>query len=55
MHERVTFTGYFFKVQGYHEAGAGPRDKPLRAPLFIGRVVVEAVGAAGRQAESNWD
>jgi hypothetical protein len=36
--ERVTFAGYFLKLQGYHEAGAAPRDKPLVAPLLIGRM-----------------
>lgn len=38
VNERVTFAGYFFKVQGYHAAGSGPKDKPLSAPLLIGRV-----------------
>ena len=38
VHERATFAGYFFKLQGYHPAVAGPKDKPLRAPLFIGRL-----------------
>jgi hypothetical protein len=36
--ERVSFTGYFFKVMGYHAAGAGPKDKALPAPVFIGRM-----------------
>jgi len=36
--ERVSFAGYFFKVMGYHAAGAGPKDKVLPAPLFIGRM-----------------
>ncbi len=36
--ERMTLCGYFFKLQGYREAGAAPRDKPLLAPLLIGRV-----------------
>lgn len=38
VHEQVTFCGYFLKLQGYHEAGAGPKDKPLYAPLLIGRM-----------------
>jgi hypothetical protein len=38
VNERITFAGYFLKVQGYHAAGAGPRDKPLAAPLLIGRL-----------------
>jgi len=42
VNERVTFAGYFLKVQGYHAAGAGPRDKPLTAPLLIGRVAWQA-------------
>ena len=38
VYEHVNFSGYFYKLQGYHEAGAGPRDKPLPAPLLIGRL-----------------
>lgn len=38
VNEQVTFCGYFLKLQGYHEAGAGPKDKPLYAPLLIGRM-----------------
>jgi hypothetical protein len=38
VNERATFAGYFFKLQGYHAAGAGPHDKPLVAPLLIGRL-----------------
>jgi hypothetical protein len=38
VHERAAFAGYFMKVQGYHPAVAGPKDKPLSAPLFIGRL-----------------
>jgi hypothetical protein len=38
VYERATFAGYFFKLQGYYAAGAGPNDKPLAAPLLIGRV-----------------
>lgn len=30
--------GYFFKLQGYHEASAPPRAEPLRAPLIVGRL-----------------
>jgi hypothetical protein len=37
--ERVTFLGYFFKLQGYHEAGAKPNARPLFAPLLIGRLI----------------
>jgi hypothetical protein len=38
VNETVTFAGYFLKDQGYHAAGAGPQDKPLAAPLLIGRI-----------------
>jgi hypothetical protein len=37
--ERAKFVGYFFKLQGYYEAGAKPRATPLRAPLLVGRLV----------------
>jgi hypothetical protein len=37
--EQVRFVGYFFKLQGYHEAGAKPHDPPLAAPMFIGRLI----------------
>lgn len=36
--ERVSFCGYFFKLQGYQASGAGPHDKPLMAPLLVGRL-----------------
>lgn len=36
--ERATFVGFFFKLQGYYEKGAKPRDKMLRAPLLVGRM-----------------
>ncbi len=36
--ESATFYGYFFKVQGYLEAGAAPRSKPLQAPLLLGKI-----------------
>lgn len=39
VHERASFAGYFFKLQGYHEAGAKPRASPLRAPLLVGRIL----------------
>ena len=38
--ERAVFCGYFFKLQGYLEAGADPRARPLSAPLLIGRIEV---------------
>jgi hypothetical protein len=37
--ERATMVGYFFKLQGYHEAGAKPNAPALKAPVFIGRLV----------------
>jgi len=36
--EEAEFYGYFFKVQGYLEAAAGPRVAPLGAPLLVGRL-----------------
>jgi hypothetical protein len=36
--ERVVFSGYFLKMQGYEPGSAKPGDKPLRAPLLIGRI-----------------
>jgi hypothetical protein len=36
--QHATFYGYFFKLQGYYPAGAKPHDRPLNAPLFVGRV-----------------
>jgi hypothetical protein len=38
VYDRAAIYGYFFKMQGYLEAGAEPRAKPLSAPLLIGRV-----------------
>jgi hypothetical protein len=38
VYEKVKFSGYFLKLQGYEAAGAGPDDKPLIAPLLVGRV-----------------
>jgi hypothetical protein len=34
----ITMYGYFFNLLGYQAAGAKPQDKPLKAPLFIGRI-----------------
>jgi hypothetical protein len=36
--ERARFAGYFFKLQGYHAGGAGPKDPVSKAPLLIGRL-----------------
>ena len=38
VYEKGRLAGYFFKLQAYHEAGAKPHAKPLRAPLFLGRL-----------------
>lgn len=38
VNEKATVVGYFLKLQGYHAAGAGPKDKALAAPLLVGRV-----------------
>ncbi len=39
----VTLYGYFFNVLGYEAAGAKPQDRPLKAPLFIGRLATRDV------------
>ena len=39
VYETATLVGYFFKMQGYIEAGAKPRAAPLQAPLFVGRLI----------------
>jgi hypothetical protein len=39
VYETATLVGYFFKMQGYMEAGARPRAAPLQAPLFVGRLI----------------
>lgn len=36
--EKATFVGYFLKLQGYEAAGAKPNDRPLAAPLLVGRM-----------------
>jgi hypothetical protein len=38
VYEKVRLTGYFFKLQGYYEAGAKPRAPALKAPLLVGRM-----------------
>ncbi len=42
--EQATMVGYFFKMQGYLEAGAKPRASPLQAPLFVGRLICAPTG-----------
>jgi hypothetical protein len=39
VNERVRFVGYFFKLQGYHEANAKPHAPAISAPMLIGRLV----------------
>lgn len=52
--ERVSFAGYFLKVQGYHAAGAGPKDKALAAPLLIGRLSWQQAPSLQPAAEPQW-
>ena len=52
--EEASFAGYFFKVQGYHAGGAGPKDKPLIAPLMIGRLSHRGAPAPAAPAEIAW-
>ncbi len=39
VYETATLVGYFFKMQGYLEAGGKPHAAPLQAPLFVGRLI----------------
>ncbi len=53
--ERVRFVGYFFKLQGYHEANAKPHAPPLAAPMLIGRVIWIQTPAPPREHwEASW-
>lgn len=53
--ERATLYGYFFKLQGYLEAKAAPRSKPLAAPLIIGRLAWQPKAAPRAMGtESIW-
>jgi len=55
VNESVNFVGYFLKDQGYQAAGAGPQDKPLAAPLLIGRVAWNPPPApAAAAADGGW-
>ena len=54
VNERATFAGYFFKVQGYHAAGAGPRDQPLSAPLFIGKLEWKPARSQAQTHDDIW-
>lgn len=35
---KASFAGYFFKLQGYHPIGGKSSDRPLLAPMFIGKI-----------------
>ncbi len=53
--ERVRVVGYFFKLNGYLEAGAKPRAAPLKAPLLIGRAELLAAPAeTAAPADYGW-
>jgi hypothetical protein len=54
VNESVNFAGYFFKDQGYHAAGAGPQDKPLAAPLLIGRIAWTPPPQVATASDSGW-
>lgn len=54
VYERVRFVGYFFKLQGYREAGAKPRDKLLQAPLLVGRLVRYPKLRDSQSGSSEW-
>jgi hypothetical protein len=53
VNERATFVGYFLKVQGYQPGGAAPTDKPLPAPLLIGRLQWRPAEKVA--AQSDWE
>jgi hypothetical protein len=53
VYERVRLTGYFFKLQGYFEAGAKPRAPALRAPLLVGRLTRYAPPTIAQPAPQN--
>ncbi len=36
--KRVTMVGYFLKLQGYHPAAGKSSDRPLAAPLILGKL-----------------
>lgn len=54
VHQKANFVGYFFKLQGYQAAGAGPKDKPLLAPLLIGRMSRPPVAAPPPAIPAEW-
>ena len=55
IYEKVTFAGYFFKLQGYQPAGAKANAKSLKAPLFVGRLIWHpAVKPQARRSDWTW-
>lgn len=52
--ERAIFVGYFFKLQGYHEGGAKPNAPPLKAPLFIGRLIWQPAPVKPESHDGPW-
>lgn len=54
IHEKVTFVGYFYKKQGYHDANAKPNQRPLTAPLLIGRVIWRPAPPAAAPKQDPW-
>lgn len=55
INERVRFVGYFFKLQGYHEANAKPHAPPLAAPMLIGRVIwIQTPPPPREQWDASW-
>jgi hypothetical protein len=45
----VTFTGYFFKLQGYHSGMARQNNQPLVAPLLIGKLAPHKASESSKQ------
>jgi hypothetical protein len=55
INERCRFVGYFFKLQGYHEANAKPHAPPLAAPMLIGRLIwIKAPAPAPAKWDASW-
>lgn len=53
--ERVRFVGYFFKLQGYHEANAKPHAPPIAAPMLIGRLIwIQSPAPVPAKWEASW-
>lgn len=53
--EQVRVVGYFFKLQGYHEAGAKPHAPPLAAPMLLGRLIwIQPPAPVERTWEPSW-